>query len=204
MDTRNTKGRRASAGELDDAAGRELELGAGAQGGDAGEGSAGPADAGAGATSGLGPVEVDRAAILAEAQAIADTAAPASSSTLAPAIAGDAQSKANDVAPAVRMLVAQCSSAFAPGWEITKAESDGVADAAALVMAYWIPDGVLEPKYLAIITLATSLYGVAGARRREDGSWLPLRAPREPASSSSSSSSTPATPPAPSRPVLVL
>jgi hypothetical protein len=177
-----------------------------------GEGSAaGEPDAGTGASSSsAGPVgalavEVNREQILAEAAAIA-ASSPSSSDVpaIAPASSAPAltvEAKAADVAPAVRMLVSRCCGTFAPNWEITKEEGDGVADAAALVMAYWMPDGILEPKYLAIISLATSLYGVAGARRLADGSWVPLRAPRAP---SSSSSTPPSSPPAPSRPTLVV
>jgi hypothetical protein len=150
------------------------------------------------AAAGTIPVDVDRPAILEEAAAIAASSSSSSIDTpageLEAPIAQTIDAKAAEVAPAIRLLVAQCAGTFAPNWEITKQEGDGVADAAALVMAHWMPDGVLEPKYLAIIALAASLYGVAGARRLEDGSWLPLRKPRAP----SSSSSSPAPPSAPS------
>jgi hypothetical protein len=159
---------------------------------------AGPVEHVAPAGDGIA-VEVDRTQILEEAAAIAassSSAAPTPAGELAPAMAGDVEAKAAEVAPAVRMLVAQCAGAFAPNWEITQGEADGVADAAALVMAYWMPDGAIDPKYLAIVTLATALYGVAGKRRRADGSWVPLRAPRAPASTapapSPASSSEPA------------
>lgn len=136
-------------------------------------------------------VEIDRAEILAEAAAVAaaDPSAPALAPASGPAPELDVAAKAADVAPAVRMLVAQCASTFAPGWEITSEESNGVADAAALVLAYWMPAGVVDPKYVAIMVLAGAAYGVAAARKREDGSWLPLRKPAAPATS-------PATPPA--------
>lgn len=205
MDSRNTKGRRDRAGDPAGTEAGTADSNAGA--GTEGEGSAGGVDSGAGSSSGsgrpVGHVEVDRAAILAEAQTIAatDTAPPALEPALPPALSNDPSSKAADVAPAVRLLVAQCSSTFAPGWEITKAESDGVGDAAALVLAYWMPDGVLEPKYLALVTLATSLYAVAGSRRLADGTWMPLRAPRAPRAPASSSS-TPASEPAPAGPPL--
>jgi hypothetical protein len=207
MDPRKSKTSAGTrAGELAGNGAGTQETDAGAAAVAAGEREAGSAgDAGAGSpSSSHGPlgsvaVEVDRAAILAEAAAVAaeagEGAGPVPAAEPAPVPALDVQAKAADVAPAVRLLVAQCSAAFAPNWQITKPESDGVADAAALVLAYWMPDGVLEPKYLAIITLATSLYGVAATRRREDGSWLPLRAPRAPASSSPTS---PAPGPAPS------
>lgn len=147
--------------------------------------TAGDAGAPGGPSGSVGAVavEVDREAILAEAAAVAASssssdaaAAPLVDVGAAASIADpDPQAKAADVAPAVRLLVAQCCMTFAPGWQVTREESDGVGDAAALVLAHWMPAGVIEPKYLAIVTLATSLYGVASKRRREDGTWAPLR-----------------------------
>lgn len=199
MDARKSQtraGKRAGngAGEL---AGAELERAGTETAVDAGTETA-RADVGTGAGESSRPlgdvaagvaVDVDRPALLEEAAAIAASSSDAppatsSSSSTELAIAVDVQAKAADVAPAIRLLVSNCCGTFAPNWEVTKAEGDGVADAAALVAAYWMPDGVLEPKYLALLTLAMSLYGLAGARRLPDGSWVPLRKPREPASSS--------------------
>jgi len=154
------------------------------------------------------PVDVDRPAILEEAAAIAAASsssssgnpAPSSGAELAAAPVVDVQAKAADVVPAARMLVAQLSGAFAPNWEVTKAETEGVADSLALVLAYWMPDGAIDPKYVAVLSLAGALYGVAAQRREPDGSWKPLRKPLERAPAPSSPTSpAPAGAPAPLR-----
>lgn len=133
-------------------------------------------------------VEVDRAALLAEADAIA---AQAPAATLDPgqgaaqvptlASAPDPASRLGETAPAVRLLVRTLSDTFAPNWAVTAQESDRVGDALAAVMVYWLPAGAIEPKYLALVTLAGAVYGVAAARRDADsGEWRPLRAPPAP------------------------
>lgn len=212
MAKRRAKRHSTDAGGTGGDAGRELELDAGAKTGEL-DGATASASAteqtvaaepgvDAGETPpgsvGLVTVEVDRPAILEEAAQVADAAEPPASSsssaeleqpTPAPAGELDVNARAADVAPAVQLLVSECCATFAPGWRVSSEESERVANAAALVLAHWMPAGVIEPKYVALFTLATSLYGVAAKRRRPDGSWFPLR---EPVSSSSSTSPTPA------------
>lgn len=124
-------------------------------------------------------VEVDRAALLQEAAAIAGESpadvggAGGATGALAPAMAP--AEKAVEVQPAVRMLVSQAAGIFAPNWNVTRTESEQLADSLALVMAYWMPDGVIEPKYLALVSFGGAVWTVASARRDADG-WRPLRA----------------------------
>lgn len=143
-------------------------------------------------------VETDRPALLAEAAAIAAeapapepvaTGAPPESPPpegMAPGVPLAPDQLASEAAPAVRGLVSTLAETIAPNWEITRAESDRVGDALALVMAYWMPAGAIEPKYVALVSLAGSLYSVAGARRdASTGKWKPLRKPPEKARASS-------------------
>lgn len=129
-------------------------------------------------------VEVDRPALLAEAAAIAADA-PAETPGAAPLenpAAGGAvpavsspETEAAGLQPVMRLACAQLAG-LAPGWRITSQESDTVADAASLVMAYWMPPGIVQPKYVALMSLAGALWSVA-AQRRVDGKFLPLRNP---------------------------
>lgn len=130
-------------------------------------------------------VEIDRAALLAEASEIGaqHSTAPAPGPS---DVAGDPQPEAlpqpaeplalaEDVKPAVRMLVGELCDLIVPAWEIEQEESDGVADAAALVLAYWMPPGAVHPKYIALASLAGAIWGVARKRRTDDGKWFPMR-----------------------------
>jgi hypothetical protein len=201
-------GRKKSRGRGRPAKGAAGAAGAGTE---ASAGAATDATAGAGAVEtprsvGHVAVEVDRAAILAEAAEAAAEAppdapavsaagtqeAPAPATPAAgapvPVTSGDIAAKAAEVAPALRLIMVNACAALAPNWEISQAESDGVADATALVLAHWMPAGVVDPKYMAAFALAGALYGVASARRNDDGTWRPLRKPP---------ANTPARPPTP-------
>lgn len=135
-------------------------------------------------------VEVDRPALLAEAAAIAADAPaepPAAATAESPAagVADPAvpapmpEQEAAGMQPVLRFATAQLA-ALAPGWKITQEESDGVADATALVLAYWMPPGAVHPKYVAILSLAGALWSIAAQRRDDDGKFLPMRPTREP------------------------
>jgi hypothetical protein len=172
----------------------DVELGVGAA-----------ADAGAAPSGSAGLVDVDRAAIRAEAEAIAATApadpgAPPASSPAPgldePAgIPGDPSSTASEIKVPIRLLCKNTARAFAPNWEISDKESDDVADALALTLAYWMPPGAVDPKYMVVFTLATSIYGVAATRREPDGSFKPLRARPSSTSPPAPAGTPPARPP---------
>lgn len=150
--------------------------------------TAGEEPASVGSVAGGIPVEVDRPALLAEAAAIAAEmpaeapAAPPADTPMNPAASPaaapvDPAARAADVRPVVCLAVAQVAAMVAPNWEITKAESDAVGESLALVLAYWMPETGVDPKYLALGSLALSVWSVASARRDANGEWRPLRAP---------------------------
>jgi hypothetical protein len=189
MERKRKKNPRAKSGKTSVSAGPTIETSAGP--------IAGPdADASAGETAprvGVVAVEVDRAAILNEAAAVAAEAppetpvpaqageAPSLSHEPAPAPVLDPSAKAAEVQPAVRFLVAQVFTVAAPAWAVTDEESNNVADATALVLAYWMPADAIDPKYVALMSLAGALWGVASKRRDEHGNWKPLREKPKPA-----------------------
>lgn len=157
-------------------------------------------------------VEVDRTAILAEAAAVAaespqtapaptgelGQAAPALDQNAAPpAPALDPVAKAAEVAPAVRFLVAQVVNLTAPNWQVTPDECNGIGDAAAMVLAYWMPPDAIDPKYMAVMSLAGAVWAVAAKRRDDDGNWRPLRAAKAPAPAEGAPARAPADAPAP-------
>jgi len=135
-------------------------------------------------------VDVDRGALLAEAAAIAAESpaeppasgaadAPAADSPPPSASPSDPAARATEVKPAVCDAVAKLSTFLAPNWNVTRAESDAVGESLALVLAYWMPETSIDPKYVALGTLAMSLWSVASSRRDENGQWRPLRQPAE-------------------------
>jgi hypothetical protein len=91
-------------------------------------------------------------------------------------VASDPSVRASEVSPAVQGAVYELARFFAPNWQVTREESAPVGDSLALVLAYWMPDSNIEPKYMALMSFGFSMWSVASARRNpETGEWLPLR-----------------------------
>ena len=150
-------------------------------------------------------VEVDRAAILAEA---ATAAADAPPETPVPATTGEVAAPSQEPAPApvpapqavsaeelkqaFRFAAAELAVMVAPAWEIEADESNAVADAGAMVLAYWMPPGAVDPKWLSLALLAGSVYGIARRRRNDDGTWKPLRVKAKPAAPAQAPAPSPA------------
>lgn len=140
----------------------------------------------AAASAGGVPVDVDRSAVAAELSQL-ETEAAASEPPApgaAPATEGAAptlsiEDKAAQWAQPMRGAVKAMANIFAPNWELSEAECNGLGDALAMVGAHWMPDTQLPPKYVALVALGMSLVGVAGARFDQDaGKLKPLRKAR--------------------------
>lgn len=140
-------------------------------------------------------VEVDRAALLAEADAIAGTLpplteaiAPTGAATAAPVDAPGAapmmpamseEEIASKLAPALTRGTHLAGQWLAPNWNITHEEAGSVARDLALVLAYWMPSDSLQPKYAALAMLGLGLFALAETRTDpETGKLRPLKAPR--------------------------
>jgi len=136
-------------------------------------------------------VEVDRAAILNEAAAVAAEAPPETpvptpageapslshepASAPVPVVPVDVEAKAVELAPAVSLLVHRGFALTAPAWEVTQDEAASIGGPLALVLAYFVPTDKMDPKWLAVATCAVAVYNVADKRRDEKGDFLPLR-----------------------------
>lgn len=163
----------------------EAETGGAGETAGADTGSTGAAPAvGHGAGHGI-TVEVPRAEITAELDAITSEAAaieppPVNGAAPAEVIAPPAippSQQAAELAPLVSRALHEVALTFAPNWEVTKAETDRVGGALAEVLAYWMPQQqTVDPKYVALFSLGMAAWSVVGARRDENG-FRPLRAP---------------------------
>jgi len=130
-------------------------------------------------------VEVDRPQIAAElaqlgsAAAAVDPVTPApgaGAAPVAPEVPPD--QRAGELAPMVVMVLEQVAETFAPNWEVSKAECSRLGGSVAAVLAYWVPQqAAVDPKYLALFSLAMSGWSVASARRDDNGKWRPLHKP---------------------------
>jgi hypothetical protein len=136
---------------------------------------------------GLNAVEVDQAALAAEADRIL-AGAPAD---LAPAIDPAAPALAGELAPAeptleqiqaaaagyeggAFLIVSKAADIVVPAWRISADERKALSSSIALALAAWFPDHQLPPKYVALLGVAGSLYAIVDARRDpETGKLLP-------------------------------
>lgn len=133
-------------------------------------------------------VEVDRAALLAEAdaiagtlppltEAIAPTAAPIDAPGAAPMMPAMSEEEiASKLAPALTRGTHLAGQWLAPNWNITHEEAGSVARDLALVLAYWMPADSLQPKYAALAMLGLGLFALAETRTDpETGALRPLK-----------------------------
>lgn len=91
-------------------------------------------------------------------------------------------------------VVSQGAAVFIPNWRITPAETKDMSDAIVQALMLWFPDGLIPPKYMAILAIAGVGARIAMARRDELTGELPPRyAPkkRPPASSPPQSAAAP-------------
>jgi len=129
-------------------------------------------------------VEVDRAALLAEADAIAGTVPPTvdPAAPVSPALDAPAAEPVQAPQDAAKLLVLPATfitgavlNYAAPNWQVTREEAAEVGEAAALAWAYWFP-GPSDPKYAALAMLGFSLWNLAESRKDpETGKYRPLR-----------------------------
>jgi hypothetical protein len=192
-----TKKRRRSAGKSR----RKTHTSADASAGEiAGNSSASAGDSTGEASGHLGTVErptvaaeVDAHALTLEADTIlqnapADTGpAPANSEPQATTQSAaqapvnevqiDPNQRAANVAPVASMLVYQAAVVFVPNWRISTQEAEAIGGPLALTLAHWMPDTNIDPKYMALLALASATWGVVSLRRNpETGEFMPARA----------------------------
>lgn len=136
-------------------------------------------------------VEIDPAALAAEADMVSVPDAPAAPGAADASTAGE-PSPGDPSAPAAEMSFAQAAAAAAPlaaklkpvidrtaarilpAWNLTEAERSGLADDIALCMVLWAPSmDALPPKWLALVSLGMSVYAITDARRDTEGNLLP-------------------------------
>lgn len=130
-------------------------------------------------------VEVDRAALLAEADAIAGAAPPVvdPAAPISPPLEGPAAAPAPSPQEAASLLVLPATfitgavlNWAAPNWRVTREEAAEVGEAGALAWAYWFPPGANDPKYAALMMLGAALWNLAESRKDpETGKYRPLR-----------------------------
>jgi len=110
----------------------------------------------------MNTVEVNEAALMAEAQAIAETAPQQE------VIASDAV-ETQPVGPTPEEIlegnkqvftavISTTANSVMPAWAISPQETDDLSDALARACVLWFPDGMIPPKYLALCVVA----GIAG------------------------------------------
>jgi hypothetical protein len=120
----------------------------------------------------MSDVRVDPVALAAEADAIA--AGHVETDPLVPPPAGeggeviapvsDADTLAGYVVVA-EAVVAGAAQSFAPAWAVTPAETHKLADALARACVLWFPDGMIPPKYLALLVVANAGWEIVAAHR---------------------------------------
>lgn len=122
----------------------------------------------------------------AEADAIAaqfqtDPAAGAGADPQTQALAAETVQQAYDILG--NMVVSQGAAVFIPNWHITPGETKDMSDAIVQALMIWFPDGLIPPKYMAVLAIAGVGARIAMARRHPDTGELPPRyapPPRKP------------------------
>ena len=146
-------------------------------------------------TTGNNEVEINREALAAEAAALdlgeppaaaetpaadqpAPTDAPAAAAELSPA---EVQAKAEAIEPVIAGVLGALHGVVAPAWEVQPAKMTALAKTSAVALVYWFPHE-LPPKYVALLMVAASIYGIAQDNRDEKtGAYKPLRETPKPA-----------------------
>ena len=92
------------------------------------------------------------------------------------ALPADPAVRAAQLQPLVNVATLKLAKFVAPNWNVKPEEAQPVAESVALVLAYWMPDTTLDPKYLALLQLGASIYALAETRRDpETGEYIQLR-----------------------------
>lgn len=127
----------------------------------------------------------------------AGTGAPAPTDQ-AQALAAETVQQAYDILSAA--VVSQSAAVFIPNWRITPAETKDMSDAIVQALLLWFPDGMIPPKYMAVLAIAGVAARIAAVRKDPDTGELPPRyapPPKRPAPAAAASSAQPAAPAAP-------
>lgn len=138
-----------------------------------------PPAAGAGAQPLANGLLDDNHRILeAEADAIAaqfrpDDPAAAGADPQTQALAAETVQQAYDILG--NMVVSQGAAVFIPNWHITPAETKDMSDAIVAALMLWFPDGLIPPKYMAVLAIAGVGARIAVARRNPETGELPPR-----------------------------
>jgi hypothetical protein len=131
-------------------------------------------------------VRIDDAQLVAEADQVAHEAAAEAAAIAAEYPPGPT---AEDAAEAVKIenaaegykilafaIVGQGAELFVPNWHVTTTEKTDLADALVQALMLWFPDGLIPPKYMALLVVFGIGAKIAFARRDDSGALLPRHA----------------------------
>jgi hypothetical protein len=129
-------------------------------------------------------VDIDQAALAAEADAVQIPEAPSSAEAAQAAQVESEAAAVQSVAefaagaePFVGGMLSALHGVVAPNWVIVPARQEALTKAAALALAYWFPHEI-PPKYLALIMVAGALHGIAQDNKDpKTGAYKPLHVP---------------------------
>lgn len=128
-------------------------------------------------------VEVDQDALSLEARRVVDSApaddlAPSADAPPSPAgevVASPEEIKKGYIAIA-DLLVERVHKSAAPNWAFKPEKRAALTDALATAAMLWFPDGIIPPKYLALLVLAQAIDAIASDNYDEGtGAYRPLK-----------------------------
>jgi hypothetical protein len=113
----------------------------------------------------MNELQIDPAQLQSEAAALAQefpaAPAPAAAAELAPPVDPNAQAGFEVLALG---SVTTLAAVFVPAWEVTQEECRTLSDAIVRALMLWFPDGMLPPKYMAVLAVAGAGATIAFAR----------------------------------------
>ncbi len=115
-------------------------------------------------TDPVNELQIDDAALQAEAASVAQEFAPPPSDAPPEMPAASPDTEAGYEILAVT-VVAQGAAVFVPAWELTQAEVRDLSDAIVRALVLWFPDGMIPAKYMAVLAILGVGLRIAEARR---------------------------------------
>ena len=117
----------------------------------------------------MSEVNVDEAALAAEASAVVNALPPVAPVGDASAPVDPSQPSPEQVKAGYKLvcdaLVSRGFDVMAPAWNVTPVETGRIGDATADALLLWFPDQIIPPKYLALLVVAGVTMEVIDARR---------------------------------------
>lgn len=123
---------------------------------------------------GMNTVEVDERALADQADRILSEV-PADPPANAPTIADDGapreltleeiQAAAAGYEVGSFLIISKAAEVLVPAWDVTVEERKALSGSLSLALAAWFPDHHLPPKWMALLSVAGSMYAIVDARR---------------------------------------